>query len=75
MAGLNKNTIIVRVLDDLLAHAKTSKERQNDDSDGLLNAYYQSLDMAIHLKKELMERDSCESNRVIQLFPPHYPAA
>ena len=74
MAGLNKNTIIVRVLDDLLAHAKNGNGNQSSD-DGLLCAYHQALDMAIHLKKELMERDSCGTNRVIQLFPPHYPAA
>jgi hypothetical protein len=48
------------VLDDLLAHAKNGNGNCNPSDDGLLCAYHQALDMAIHLKKELMERDSCE---------------
>ncbi len=38
MAGLNKNTIIVRVLDDLLAHAKT-KRNGNSIQDDVRSAY------------------------------------
>jgi len=76
-----QNAVIVKVLDDLLEHAKDHKNQHGkvlesyDDCDGLFKAYHQALDTVIYLKKALMERHPTCRENVVHLFPPHHPAA
>jgi hypothetical protein len=76
-----QNAVIVKVLDDLLEHAKDHKNTHGkvlesyDAGDGLLKAYHQALDTVIYLKKALMERHPACKENVVHLFPPQYPAA
>jgi hypothetical protein len=76
-----QNAVVVKVLDDLLELAKVQKDlngkllESHDNGDGLLKAYHQALNTVIYLKKELMERHSTSTDKVIHLFPPNLPAA
>jgi len=76
-----QKAVIVGVLDDLLELAKIQKDQNgkileyHDNDDGLRQAYHHALNTAIYLKKELMQRQSLDADKVIYLFPPNLPAA